>query len=511
MVKVIYSASTHGIDGHIVIVETNLEGIIPFYTTVGLPDNAVKESRERVSAAIKNSGYFFPQKRVTINLAPADVRKEGSSYDLPIALGILAASGQLDSTELEHTVVMGELSLEGGIRPVRGALSVSLAATINGYASIIVPEVNAAEAAMNPKIKVFGVKDLEQTVRFLNGEEVIKPTYINTDDLFNQHSNYLVDMRDVKGQDAAKRALEIAAAGSHNLIMLGPPGSGKTMLAKRFPTILPHLTLDEALETTKIHSIAGQLPKDQPLLATRPYRSPHHTISDAGLIGGGTYPRPGEVSLAHNGVLFLDELPEFKRSVLEVMRQPMEDGQVTLARAQVSATYPARFMLLSAMNPCPCGFFGDSKNECICSPMVVQRYRSRISGPLMDRIDLHIDVPAVKFEELSSLSEGEPSATIRQRVQGAREIQRERFAGIKGIYANAHMTPKELKRFCQLDDAGMNLLRTAIDRLGLSARAFDRILKVSRTIADFEGASEISSAHVAESIQYRSLDRENLM
>ncbi|MCX6641613.1 MAG: YifB family Mg chelatase-like AAA ATPase [bacterium] len=511
MVKTVYSAATQGIDGHIIIVETNLEGFLPGYTTVGLPDNAVKESRERVSAAIKNSGYFFPQKRVTINLAPADVRKEGSSYDLPIALGILAASGQLDGDGMETRVILGELSLEGGVRPIRGALSVALAAAAKGYTSIIVPEINASEAAMAPRIDVFGVKSLEQIVRFLNGEEEIKPTRVNIDALFSQHSQYPVDMREVKGQDAAKRALEIAAAGSHNLIMLGPPGSGKTMLAKRFPTILPHLTLEEALETTKIHSVAGQLPRNMPLLAIRPYRSPHHTISDAGLIGGGTYPRPGEVSLANHGVLFLDELPEFKRSALEVMRQPMEDGQVTLARAQISSTYPARFMLIAAMNPCPCGFYGDSKNECTCSPLVVQRYRSRISGPLMDRIDLHIEVPAVKFEELSSLADGESSESIRQRVQQAREIQLHRFKALPGIYANAHMTSKELKQYCRLDEGGMNLLRTAIDRLGLSARAFDRISKVSRTIADIEASEAILPQHVAEAIQYRSLDRENLM
>jgi len=511
MVRTVYSAATHGIDGFIVVVETNLEGFLPGYATVGLPDNAVKESRERVLAAIKNSGFIFPQKRITVNLAPADVRKEGSSYDLPIALGILATSGQMDSDSLDGHVVLGELSLEGDIRPIRGALSLALAAAANGYKSIMVPEVNANEAAMAPGIDVYGVKTLTQVVDFINGNEPISPTRINTDQLFSQACRYPLDLKEVKGQDAAKRALEIAAAGSHNLIMIGPPGSGKTMLAKRFPTILPQLTLEEALETTKIHSVAGRLPPEQPLLATRPYRSPHHTISDAGLIGGGAYPRPGEVSLAHHGVLFLDELPEFKKSVLEVMRQPMEDARVTISRAQISTTYPARFMLIAAMNPCPCGYFGDPNNECTCTPMTVQRYRAKISGPLMDRIDMHIDVPAVKFEELASLSEGETSEVVRKRVQQAREVQLKRFKGVKGVYANAHMTSGELEEHCRLDSDAKNLVRTAIDRLGLSARAYDRILKVSRTIADLEGASDIQPAHVAEAIQYRSLDRETIM
>lgn len=510
MVFIVHSAATRGIDGYIVVVETNLEGFIPGYATVGLPDNAVKESKERVYTAIKNSGYFFPQKRITINLAPADVRKEGSSYDLPIALGILATSGQIEPDALKDYVVLGELSLDGHIRPIRGALSLALAAASKGFKSIIVPEVNAKEAAMAPGIDVFGVDNLSQLVEFLNGEESIEPTRVDTDNLFTQHSRYPVDLKDVKGQDHAKRALEIAAAGSHNLIMIGPPGSGKTMLAKRFSTILPILTMNEALETTKIHSIAGFLPPDLPLLATRPYRSPHHTISGAGLIGGGKVPRPGEVSLAHHGVLFLDELPEFKRNVLEVMRQPMEDAQVTISRALMSITYPSRFMLLAAMNPCPCGFYGDAKNECTCSLLTIQRYRSRISGPLMDRVDIHIDVPAVKFEDLASISDGESSETVRKRVQKAREVQLRRYKDHDGIFANAHVPSGELKNFCRLDDDSMNLLRTAIDRLGLSARAYDRILKVSRTIADIEGSEKILPPHVAEAIQYRSLDREKL-
>ncbi len=511
MVRTVSSAATHGIEGFVVAVETNLEGFIPGYITVGLPDNAVKESRERVLAAIKNSGYFFPQKRITVNLAPADIRKEGSSYDLPIALGILAASGQMDSDPLDKYVILGELSLEGDIRPIRGALSVALAAADKGFESIIVPEANAREAAMAPGIQVFAARNLMQTVGFINGEEALQPTVVDTSRLFMEHSQYPIDLKDVKGQEAAKRTLEIAAAGSHNLIMIGPPGSGKTMLAKRFPTILPQLTVAEALETTKIHSVVGLLPPEQSLLATRPYRSPHHTTSGAGLIGGGKFPRPGEISLAHNGVLFLDELPEFKKNVIEAMRQPMEDARVTISRALISTTYPSRFVLVAAMNPCPCGFFGDAKNECTCSPLTVQRYRAKISGPLLDRIDIHVEVPAVKFEDLASMEEGESSETVRNRGQQAREIQTRRFKNENGIYANAHMTSNHLKEYCQLPKEGMNLVRTAIDRLGLSARAYDRILKVSRTIADLEGIDQIQPAHVAEAIQYRSLDREQIM
>jgi magnesium chelatase family protein len=417
----------------------------------------------------------------------------------------------MDSEMLDDYAILGELSLEGEVRSIRGALSLALAASEKGFKGIIVPEANAGEAAMAPGIDVYAVKSLSEVVGFLNGDEALAITRIDTTRLFHEHSIYPIDLIDVKGQNAAKRALEIAAAGSHNLIMIGPPGSGKTMLAKRFPTILPQLTIGEALETTKIHSVSGLLPPDQPLLATRPFRSPHHTTSGAGLIGGGKNPRPGEVSLAHHGVLFLDELPEFKKSVLEAMRQPMEDARVTISRALVSTTYPSRFMLVAAMNPCPCGYFGDPKNECTCSPMIVQKYRARISGPLMDRIDIHVEVPAVKFEDLASMAEGDSSESIRKRGQRAREIQHQRFKGENSIFANAHMTTNELKTYCQLNDDSMSLIRTAIDHLGLSARAYDRILKVSRTIADLASVEKIQTEHVAEAIQYRTLDRERVV
>jgi magnesium chelatase family protein len=507
MLARVRSAAVLGIDAYLVDVETDIANGLPTFATVGLPQGAVKEGRERVYAAVANTGYTFPLKRITVNLAPADVRKDGSAFDLPIAIGILAATNQISGERLARVAVLGELGLEGAVRPVRGALPVALAARAAGLEALVLPRENLAEAGVVSGLRVLGAATLAEIADYLDGKAELAAAAVDVARLFEERAQDDVDFAEVKGQAHAKRALEVAAAGSHNLMMVGPPGSGKTMLARRLPTILPKMSLEEALETTKIHSVAGALPLGESLVARRPFRSPHHTISDAGLIGGGSYPRPGEVSLAHGGVLFLDELPEFRKNVLEVLRQPMEDGVVTIARAATSLTYPARFMLAAAMNPCPCGYFGDPQHACACGPLGVQRYLARVSGPLLDRIDIHLEVPAVKYRALADQGMAEPSVAVRERVDRARLIQRERFARRPGIYANAHMSARDIRTHCRVSDAADALLRTAITRLGLSARAYHRILKIARTIADLAGAPDLAPAHVSEAIQYRSLDR----